>query len=40
VALIGEGNWNVLQDATHNQHQVSLYALEDILWDLETNPPN
>lgn len=40
VALIGQGVWDLLEDATHNQHQVSPYALEVILWDLETNPPD
>ena len=40
VALIGQGNWDLQEDATHNQHQVSPYALEVILWDLETNPPD
>ncbi|WP_204076629.1 hypothetical protein [Planotetraspora phitsanulokensis] len=40
VALIGQGTWDLLEDATHNQHQVSPYALEVILWDLETNPPD
>ncbi|MGW5059393.1 hypothetical protein ACWEQ2_19060 [Streptomyces sp. NPDC004096] len=40
VALIGQGNWDLLEDATHNKHQVSPYALEVIFWDLETNPPD
>jgi hypothetical protein len=40
VALIGQGTWDLLEDATHNTHQVSPYALEVILWDLETNPPD
>jgi hypothetical protein len=40
VALIGQGQWDLQEDATHNQHQVSPYALEVILWDLETNPPD
>jgi hypothetical protein len=40
VALIGQGTWDLLEDATHNLHQVSPYALEVILWDLETNPPD
>jgi pimeloyl-ACP methyl ester carboxylesterase len=40
VALIGQGTWDLQEDATHNQHQVSPYALEVILWDLETNPPD
>lgn len=40
VALIGQGSWDLLEDATHNQHQVSPYALEVILWDLETNLPD
>jgi hypothetical protein len=40
VALIGDGSWDILEDATHNQHAVSPYALEIILWDLETNPPD
>jgi hypothetical protein len=40
VALLGEGMWDQLEDATHNLHQVSPYALEVILWDLESNPPD
>jgi hypothetical protein len=40
VALIGQGTWDLLEDATHDQHQVSPYALQVILWDLETNPPD
>jgi hypothetical protein len=40
VALIGQGHWDLQEDATHNKHQVSPYALEVILWDLETNPPD
>jgi hypothetical protein len=40
VALIGQGQWDLQEDATHNKHQVSPYALEVILWDLETNSPD
>jgi pimeloyl-ACP methyl ester carboxylesterase len=40
TALIGQGYWDLQEDATHNKHQVSPYALEVILWDLETNPPD
>jgi hypothetical protein len=40
VALLGEGTWDLLEDPTHNLHQVSPYALEVILWDLESNPPD
>jgi len=38
VAVIGNGHWEVLEDATHDQHQISPYALSVILWDLEADP--
>ncbi|MFE7776314.1 hypothetical protein ACFU5O_20980 [Streptomyces sp. NPDC057445] len=40
VALAGEGHWDVLEDATHDKHQISPYALDVILWDQEHNPPD
>jgi hypothetical protein len=40
VALIGQGTWDLLEDATESTHQISPYALDVILWDLETNLPD
>jgi hypothetical protein len=37
VDLIGDGHWELLEDATHGEHQISPYALSVILWDLDTN---
>jgi hypothetical protein len=34
AGVIGGGHWEVLEDATHDQHTVSPYALSVILWDL------
>jgi len=34
VDVIGGGHWEVLEDATHDQHTISPYALSVILWDL------
>jgi hypothetical protein len=34
VATIGDGHWEVVEDATHDQHTISPYALSVILWDL------
>jgi hypothetical protein len=36
AAVIGAGHWEVLEDATHDQHTISPYALSVILWDLAT----
>jgi len=36
--VIGNGHWEVLEDATHDQHQISPYALSVILWDLDADP--
>lgn len=30
------GHWELLEDATHDQHTISPYALSVILWDLES----
>jgi hypothetical protein len=38
VAVVGNGHWEVLEDATHDQHQISPYALSVILWDLDADP--
>jgi pimeloyl-ACP methyl ester carboxylesterase len=40
VAVIGEGTWDMQEDATHNLHQISPFALQIILWDQEANPPD
>ncbi|MGH3378364.1 MAG: hypothetical protein ACRDP6_26940 [Actinoallomurus sp.] len=37
VSAIGAGHWEVLEDATHDQHTISPYALSVILWDLRTD---
>jgi hypothetical protein len=34
VDVIGGGHWDVLEDATHDRHAISPYALSVILWDL------
>src|SRR4051812_8321334 len=34
VDVIGGGHWEVLEDATHDRHAISPYALSVILWDL------
>ncbi len=34
VDVIGGGHWEVLEDATHDQHTISPFALSVILWDL------
>jgi hypothetical protein len=36
VNVIGDGHWEVVEDATHDQHTISPYALSVILWDLRT----
>ncbi|WP_020576549.1 hypothetical protein [Actinopolymorpha alba] len=35
VALLGAGRWGLLDDATHDQHTVSPYAVSVLMWDLE-----
>ncbi|WP_419998995.1 hypothetical protein [Streptomyces boninensis] len=35
VQVIGDGHWELLEDATHGDHTISPYALSVILWDLE-----
>jgi len=37
IAVIGNGEWELLEDATHGDHTISPYALSVILWDLDTN---
>ena len=45
IAVIGtdavsnesNGHWELLEDATHQQHTISPYALSVILWDLDVN---
>jgi hypothetical protein len=34
VRVVGGGRWEVLEDATHDQHAISPYALSVILHDL------
>ncbi len=40
VDVIGTGHWELLEDATHDQHQISPYALSVILWDLAVHRDN
>jgi hypothetical protein len=40
VDVIGNGRWDLLEDATHDQHIISPYALSVILWDLKVNRDN
>ncbi|WP_326794192.1 hypothetical protein OG946_00685 [Streptomyces sp. NBC_01808] len=35
VQVIGNGHWELLEDATHGDHTISPYALSVILWDLD-----
>jgi hypothetical protein len=35
VQVIGNGHWELLEDATHGDHTVSPFALSVILWDLD-----
>ncbi|MCX5537069.1 hypothetical protein OG785_41705 [Streptomyces sp. NBC_00006] len=37
VQVIGNGHWELLEDATHEEHTISPYALDVIRWDLDTN---
>lgn len=37
VAVIGNGEWELLEDATHGDHTISPYALSVIMWDLDVN---
>jgi hypothetical protein len=37
VAVIG-GRWDVFEDATHDQHTISPYALSVIFNDLDSQP--
>jgi hypothetical protein len=36
AALIDDGHWDLLEDATHDRHTISSYALSVILYDLST----
>jgi hypothetical protein len=35
VEVIGNGHWELLEDATHGDHTISPFALSVILWDLD-----
>ncbi|MFI6875259.1 hypothetical protein ACIBL6_17660 [Streptomyces sp. NPDC050400] len=35
VEVIGNGHWELLEDATHGEHTISPHALDVILWDLD-----
>ncbi|GAB2964482.1 alpha/beta hydrolase [Streptomyces pseudoechinosporeus] len=35
VQVIGNGHWELLEDATHGDHTISPFALSVILWDLD-----
>ncbi|UUN30698.1 hypothetical protein [Streptomyces sp. FIT100] len=35
VGVMGNGHWELLEDATHGDHTVSPFALSVILWDLQ-----
>ncbi|MCG5217923.1 hypothetical protein [Streptosporangium sp. KLBMP 9127] len=35
VQVIGNGHWELLEDATHGGHAISPHALDVILWDLD-----
>ncbi|MFB4419522.1 hypothetical protein C5F59_000325 [Streptomyces sp. QL37] len=37
VEVIGNGHWELLEDATHAEHTISPHALDVILWDLDVN---
>lgn len=37
VQVIGNGHWELLEDATHKDHTISPYALDVIMWDLDVN---
>jgi hypothetical protein len=36
AGLVGGGGWDLLEDATHDAHTISPYALSVILHDLGT----
>ncbi|MDT0444748.1 hypothetical protein [Streptomyces johnsoniae] len=35
VEVIGNGHWELLEDATHGDHTISPFALSVVLWDLD-----
>ncbi|RKN44919.1 hypothetical protein D7294_07370 [Streptomyces hoynatensis] len=35
IEVIGNGHWELLEDATHGEHAISPFALSVILWDLD-----
>ncbi|WP_320774767.1 hypothetical protein [Streptomyces sp. CRN 30] len=35
IEVIGNGHWELLDDATHGEHTISPHALDVILWDLD-----
>ncbi|MEU9202841.1 hypothetical protein [Streptomyces sp. NPDC048332] len=37
IEVIGNGHWELLEDATHGEHAISPHALDVILWDLDVN---
>ncbi|MFC7809882.1 hypothetical protein [Streptomyces olivaceus] len=37
IQVIGNGHWELLEDATHGEHTISPHALDVILWDLDVN---
>ncbi|MDN3353672.1 hypothetical protein [Actinomadura sp. DC4] len=37
TGVIGQGSWDVLEDATHDEHTISPYALSVILHDLDVH---